>query len=204
MKNLIKADLRSLTPDELAGKAGYVVEMMTGNAHFATPVPALADITAAQQTLVQAIEEARSFSRPSIVAKKVAAEAVRELLSDLAAYVNITAQDLNAAVSSGFEQAKEPAPIEVTAPERLITRTSAVFGGIDLHWSRVSGARMYNMYITAGEVTDASEWKLAGATTRTRFTVKQLKRSAYFSFMVTAVGARNESAGSPTSTAKAA
>ena len=201
---LVALTKQRLTPDQLVGKAGYVVDEMTGNAEFATPIPSLAAVTAAQQTLVQAIEDAKSFSRSSIVAKNAAAEALRVLLSDLAAYVNITAEDLNAAVSSGFEQAKAPSPIKVIAPESLTARTSDTFGAADLHWTRVDGSRMYKVYITEGEVNDASEWNAVADTTRSRFTVTGLKRSAYYSFMVTAVGAHNESAGSPTATAKAA
>ncbi len=205
MRNLIKADVQRLTPDQLVGKAGYIVEQMTNNAAFPLPVPKLLDVTAAQQSLVLAIKAAESFSRASIAAKKVAAEVLRELLADLAAYVNATAgKDLNMALSSGFEQAKLPSPIEVLAPAGLNAFTSAVFGATDLHWSRVEGARMYKVYMTEGEVNDASVWKVVATITRTRHTVGGLKRSAYYSFMVTALGALNESTGSPTSTAKAA
>jgi hypothetical protein len=205
MRNLIKADVQRLTPDQLVGKAGYIVGAMTLNAAFPAPSPTLPVVTAAQQTLIKAIKDAESFSRVSIAAKKVAAEALRELLSDLASYVNQTAgKDLNVALSSGFEQAKTPAPIEVKAPASLNAVTSETFGAADLHWSRVQGARMYNVYMTEGEVNDNSVWKVVATTTRTRKTVGGLKRSNYFSFMVTAMGANNESAASPTSTAKAA
>ncbi len=205
MKDLIKADVQRLTPDQLVGKAGHIVDSMTGNASFPTPDPKLSDVTAAQTTLVQAIEDAKSFSRPAIVAKKVAAEALRELLADLAAYVNLTAgEDLNAAVSSGYEQAKTPSPILVEAPTALVARTSAEFGAIDLSWPRVEGVRMYFVYMTEGAVTNDSEWKLVASTTRSRHTVGGLKSDAYCSFRVTAQGARNTSVASPTSTAKAA
>ena len=149
MKDLIKADVQRLTPDQLVGKAGHIVDSMTGNASFPTPDPKLSDVTAAQTTLVQAIEDAKSFSRPSIVAKKVAAEVLRDLLANLAAYVNLTAgEDLNAAVSSGYEQAKTPSPIIVEAPTALVARTSTEFGAIDLSWPRVEGVRMYFVYMT--------------------------------------------------------
>ena len=205
MKDLIKADVQRLTADQLVGKAGHIVDSMTGNASFPTPDPKLIDVTAAQTTLVQAIEDAKSFSRPAIVAKKVAAEVLRDLLAELAAYVNLTAgEDLNIAVSSGFEQAKTPSPLYVEAPTSLVARTSAEFGAIDLRWPRVEGARMYFVYMTEGAVSNASEWKLVASTTRSRHTVGGLKSDAYCSFRVTAQGARNTSVASPTSTAKAA
>ena len=64
MKDLIKADVQRLTPDQLVGKAGHIVDSMTGNLGFPTPEPKLIDVTAAQNTLVQAIEDAKSSRAP--------------------------------------------------------------------------------------------------------------------------------------------
>jgi uncharacterized protein YaiE (UPF0345 family) len=205
MRDLIKADVHGLSPDQLVGKAGHILDMMTGNASFPAPDPALVKVTDAQRTLLQAIEDAKSFSRASIAAKKVAAEALRVLLADLATYVNLVAgDDVNVALSSGFEQVKTPTPHYVEAPENLTARTGSAFASIDLRWKLVDGARMYFVYMTEGDVTDASVWKMVASTTRSRHTVGGLASSSYYSFRVTAQGARNVSVPSPVSNAKAA
>ena len=55
------------------GTSTYVVQKMTGNASFASPVPALASTTAAQTALETAISAAQSGAHEDIANRNVRA-----------------------------------------------------------------------------------------------------------------------------------
>ncbi len=63
---------------------------------------------------------------------------------------------------------------------------------------------MFNVYMTTGEVTADSIWTCVAQTSRIKHIATGLRRDAYFSFRVTAVGAAGEGLPSAISTAKAA
>lgn len=205
MKKLIKAEVHELPAEALVGKAGYILQAMNGNSHFPDPLPALAIVDASRLRLRKALEEAKDFSRPAIVAKNLAAEELRSQLGALAEYVNVVSMgDLLVALSSGFEERKKRASVLLISPELLIARRGAREGSIELEWRRVPGVRMFNVYMTTGEVTSDSIWTCVAQTSRIRYIANGLRRDAYFSFRVTAVGAAGEGLPSAISTAKAA
>lgn len=82
---LVKADLHDLNATEMVAKGGHVVEQMTGNANFTTPVPALAAVTTAIDALGVASAEAEGGAHAAIDARDLALVTLRDLLTALCA-----------------------------------------------------------------------------------------------------------------------
>ncbi|MBP6696071.1 MAG: fibronectin type III domain-containing protein [Flavobacteriales bacterium] len=202
---IIKAGLKGLKAPELVGKAAHVLDSMTGNANFATPSPSLAEVTAARAALVTAIAEAESGAHAAIAVKNASAKALARLLTAMSRYVNSAAAgDVAKAVSSGFELAKTPDPIDhLDAPAKFEGSTAAIAGQVDLRWKGVRGARMYQVYMCDTDPA-TGVWKPIGLTSRARFTAAGLITHKLYSFRVAAVGVVGEGALSDVAAAEAA
>ncbi|MBP6390168.1 MAG: fibronectin type III domain-containing protein [Flavobacteriales bacterium] len=200
---IIKAGLKGLKAPDLVGKTAHVLESMTGNANFANPSPSLADVTAARAALVTAIAEAEGGAHAAIAVKNASAKALARLLTAMSRYVNSAAAgDVEKAVSSGFELAKTPDPVDrLDAPTRFEGRTAAIEGQVDLRWKGVNGGRMYFVYMSRN---NGGTWEQVGMVSRGRFTVTGLTSGTLYSFRVTAVGKVGEGPLSETIVAKAA
>jgi hypothetical protein len=202
---LIKAGLSTLKAAQVVSKSEFVEGKMTGNVNFATPSPALADVTAARLALVAALKDATSGSHEAVARKNAAVKTLRDLLTQLARYVNsVAANDVDKAVSSGFELAKTPNPVDkLDAPLELEARRSAYTGCVDLRWDRVYGARMYQVYMCTGDPA-TSEWKVVGQCTATKFQAKGLDSDKFYAFKVSALGRIGVGPASEIAQAKAA
>ena len=187
---LVKADLHDLNATEMVAKGEHVVEQMTGNANFATPVPALAAVTTAIDALIDANAAAEGGAHAAIDARDLALVTVRDLLTALCAYVNFTSgTDLAKAITSGFEPVNAPAPIELEAPVNMRAMYAEGFSGcVETKWRRVAGAKLYHVYVADGDPSSA-KFTLAGATTRSRLRVVGLEPGKVYSFYTVALGA---------------
>lgn len=187
---LVKADTRRLSASELVDKSAYVEEKMTGNVNFATPVPAIASLTAARTALSTALVNARSGAHADTVVKNQAKAVLQALLAALVRYVNsVSAGNADVAVSSGFELSKQPDPVDkLNAPVLVSAKVSSFIGAVDMDWEPVRGARMYHVYISAGDPADEKTWTLAGVSSRTRHTVTDLEPGKFYNFRITALG----------------
>lgn len=187
---LVKADLHDLNATEMVAKGEHVVEQMTGNANFLTPSPTLAAVTTAINALSVAIAEAEGGAHAAIDARDLALVTVRDLLTELCAYVNYTAgTNLAIAITSGFEPVSEPAPIALEAPVNMRAMYAEGFAGcVDAKWRRVPGATIYHLFVGDGDPASAT-FTLAGASTRARLRVGGLVPGKLYSFYVVALGA---------------
>jgi len=203
---LIKAGLSTLKPAQVVNKCQYVEEQMTGNVNFPTPSPTLVELTAARTNLVAALAAAESGAHAEIAKKNQSVKQLRDLLTKMARYVNsVAGGDVDKAVSSGFDLAKTPEPLDkLEAPVELSARMSDYAGRIDLRWDRVRGARMYQVYMCMGNVAEGGEWTVVGVCSRAKFEVTDLEANKFFSFRVTALGRIGEGPASEIVTAKAA
>lgn len=203
---IVKAGLGKLKAPDLVGKSAHVEESMTGNANFPTPSPSLADLSAARVALVDAIKLAESGAHAAIATKNVAAKTLARLLTNMARYVNSVASgDPAMAVTSGFDLAKRPDPIDkLEAPTQFEGRTAAIAGEIDLRWKGVHGARMYFVYVCDGDPANGGTWRNIGMCTKARFVAQGLETNKYYAFRVTAAGRVGEGPVSEVVTAKAA
>ncbi len=191
---IVKAGTQNLKPAELVGKSEHVEAEMTGNVSFATPTPSIASITAARIALSAAIKAAEGGAHAAVATKNQAAKNLANMLTKLARYVNsVAAGDVDMAVSSGFELAKLPDPIDkLEAPTRFEGTTGAIAGQVELRWKGVRGARLYQVYICDGDPTTTGTWRHAGMSSKARFTVRGLLNATKYAFRASAIGVIGE------------
>ena len=203
---IIKAGLKGLRTAELVGKSKHVEAQMTANANFATPSPALADVTAARTALEAAIAVAESGAHAAIASKNVAAKKLTNQLVQLARYVNsVAGSDVDVAVSSGFDLSKMPDPIDkLEAPTKFEAERGSITGQVALRWKGVRGGRMYNTYICEGDPAMDGKWTFAGSSSRSKLTVTGLTTDKMYAFKVAALGVVGEGPMSEIVSAKAA
>lgn len=203
---LIKAGTSGLNAKALIAKSQYVEGMMTSNANFPTPNPTIASLTAARVALVAAVAQAESRAIADIAVRNQLAVDLRILLVNLARYVNnVSAGDVDKAVSSGFDPAKKPEPsTHLDPPAKLEARVSAFEGCVDLGWKRVEDARMYQVYMNAGDPSDAKLWEMVAVSSRTRTRITDLVPGKFYSFRVTALGRIGEGPASDVVSGRAA
>ena len=201
---LIKANLHDLNATQLADKGEWVVGKMDGNLNFPTPVPALATVTTALTKLKDAIILAEGGAHESIDAKDLAAVEVRNLLTQLSQYVNLTAgTDLGMAITSGFEPVRKPEPVILGVPVNVMATVSEYAESVDLGWKRVPGASMYHVYMGEGDPATI-KWSFVGASTRASRRIASLESGKLYSFRVAAVGAAGEGPASEIVSSRAA
>lgn len=194
-----------MTPSEVVGKSEFVEQQMTGNAAFLTPTPSLPDVTAARVALVAALKEAESGAHAAVASKNVAARNLTNALVQLSRYVNSAADgDVTKAVSSGFDLAKQPDPIDkLDAPINFQGVTGSIAGQVALRWKGVRGGRLYAVYMLVEEGA-VGIWKLVGTTSKARFTVKDLVTAKEYEFRAAALGVVGEGPVSQMVTVRAA
>lgn len=186
---LIKAGTSGLNAGGLIAKSEHVEEMMTGNAAFTTPNPTVASLTAARTALVAAVADAEGRAPADIAVRNEKAKALRILIVNMARYVNnVSAGDVDKAVSSGFELAKTPEPATtLTAPVELTATASEYEGCVDLRWKPVAHARMYEVQLQ--DATDpAAKWQVALVSSRARTRIAGLESGKLYAFRVVAMG----------------
>lgn len=100
----VKTYYAGLSEHELVTQAGKVLQFMTGNANYATPVPDLAVFEAAYLDYKTKLEKANNGgSRLDFRQKGEAKTVLIDLLRELAIYVNLTAGGVGSVLeSSGF------------------------------------------------------------------------------------------------------
>lgn len=203
---LIKAGTSKLNADELVARSKYVEDKMTGNANFPTPNPSIATVTAAREALQLATAQAKSRATADIAVRNALRVDLNELMVNLSRYVNnVSGGDVDKAVSSGFELAKRPEPsTHLDAPSKLEANVSKFAGSVDLVWKRVEDARMYQVYVTDGDPTDATKWRMVAVSSKTRVRVLDLEPGKFYSFRVTALGRIGEGPASDVVSGRAA
>ncbi len=203
---IVKAGLQGLKAADLVDKSAHVEAEMAGNPNFVNPTPSLPEMAAARTALSAALQAAQSRASAAVATKNATAKTLSNLLVQLARYVNsVAGGDVEKAVTSGFELAKKPDPIDkLEAPSKFEAFSGAINGQVDLRWKGVRGGRLYEVYICDGDPTTTGVWTKAGMTSKARFTVKDLTRHKAYSFRVAALGTVGEGPLSEIGTAEAA
>lgn len=194
--DILKMGLSGLSPQSLAAKAQNLVADMTGNANFATPEPALADITAKQVELDNWIIKSSFGDERAINTRNTVYAELQGMLRTLAQYVSMTAKgDGNVILSSGFELRKENAPTPpLTRPVDLSVNRTAYQGQVKLDWKTVKGTKTYIVQMTTeNPEAETTKWITAATTTKSKLEVSDLTFGSYYYFRVKAVGNKNES-----------
>jgi len=191
MSYLIKGTSK-LTSAELAAKADFIVERMTGNAAFPDAASLLTVITAATATLRAAMRDALDGGRTATAIKYARHKELRLLLNQLAGHVASVAEGNELAIlSAGFGVRKpgKPAP-EPEMPADVRAYISDHTGRVDLTWAPVDPAVTYHIQWTAGDPSDEKAWQLVAVSTRSSAKVTGLPSGQVSYFRVAGIGTK--------------
>jgi hypothetical protein len=164
-----------------------IVTRMTGNSHFTTPNPALADVTTAIDDLEEKAALALEGGKTATSDQKKAKKKVNDLLRKLAWYVEGVAEgDENILTSSGFNLSKDPEPSQHDAFFVLAGISS---GCVLIGCFAYTGARSYLWFRSADKNLPAAEkdWILAGSSTQRKTTLCNLASGQTYWFSYRAV-----------------
>lgn len=182
-----------------------VLQMMTGNPNFATPVPPLADVqtqlTKTETAKINA-DAARTTSKEKTAIQHQEEKILDTIITKLANYVEVEANDDVAVIeSAGFTPASKPQPIgELHAPQGLAVTTGDDAGELDIHWDVVLGAKSYIIQLNNVDPLKEEDWKEYTLPTKSSSTLKNLISGTRYWVRVAAVGSAGKSGWSDVAT----
>jgi hypothetical protein len=126
-----------------------VITLMTGNAQYPTPLPALTDVTTAVNALETVVHDALDGGKIAIATRNAARAEMLSLLRQLASYVSGNCDaDLVLLIGSGFDAVRAPAPVGVLpAPDNLRLDLTGISGQLYLRFDRVANAVNYSVQV---------------------------------------------------------
>jgi hypothetical protein len=163
-----------------------IIKCMTGNAHYATPVPPLLVLSGGLAAFRSALAAAADGGKSLTAAKNEQRENLLLILRLLAAYVQgACANDLTILLSSGFSATstnRTRSPLAQPAILRVRNGTSTL---LTLNVAPVTNAKAYQVRHS----TTAGTWLDAGTYTQARrITVVGLTPGSVYTFQVRGVG----------------
>jgi len=170
-------------------KAGHIVEKMTDNTNFATPEPALANLTAANNALLAAMAKVQSGNREDTVIKNNCRTALETLLKSEADYVQrISNGDEAIILSSGFDVNKKPGTVgQLAKPTNLAVKPGDNRGTLLVSCDVVENASFYEFDYTEAPVTADSVWTQK-TTTKHKLLIEGLASGKQYTFRVAGAG----------------
>jgi hypothetical protein len=172
---------------------GRILDSMTGNTAFSTPVPSLASIAAARAAYVTAVN-ALDRSRAATVSRNQARAVVTQQLRDLALYVQHTsAGDMSLLISSGFPLHKPRRQLAgvLVAPQDVRLRQARVSGQLLARCTLLPDAKAYQWrFATALAPT---VWTTLDPVMKASTTLQGLTRGTDYIVQVRAFGTRGSS-----------
>ena len=174
---------------ELDQKAHFIIDSMTGNAHFPDPVPAIADITTANDEYIAARSAAETGDREAVSIKNQKREALEYLLGKLALYVEATANDDEAILlSSGFSLKKSPTPVGILSKPENFSAHATEAGMVMLRLKAIHGADSYQYeYRIAGD----PQW-IIRVDSKSSLLLTGLQSGSAYEFRVAGIGTNPE------------
>jgi hypothetical protein len=206
MIGVLKIGLSGLKTSDLIAKCKSIEAKMVGNALFANPVPALADVAAARALLEEHASASRFGDRESVARRRTQEKLLTDMLRKLGAYVAAVANLPEDVLSAGFDVRKQPEPPSaLLRPVGLEARRSDKAGEVDIAWKKVSGSQHYLLEMcTADPTLPGTSWSLMAYTSRARYQVGNLTPGTWYWFRVMAMGTAGQSPYSDPATVMAA
>jgi hypothetical protein len=186
----VNLSFRTLTDADFEQKSAYILDCMTGNAHFTSPSPALAAVDTALTAYSAALLAAASLDRIAVAEKNQSRLLLEGLLARLGMYVMNVAMGNNAQlVSSGFTIARQLEPIVLANPGNVTIANGNTSGEALVAVSAVKGAKSYLHQICFEQPGDNTSWQ-STYSTRCSYTYSDLQPGRQFWVRVAAVGSR--------------
>jgi len=176
--------------------ATRIVTAMTGNPNFATPNPALADITAKTTALRTSYNAALSKRAQAKAATDLQDADEKELdlkLTQASLYVeNVSAGNDGKILSAGMNLRHNIVRIgELSVPKNLLAKAGGGDGEIDLNWKPVFGAKSYLIQMTTDPNVPDS-WAFKRNSTESFTVILGLTSGTKYWFRVAAMGAAGQ------------
>ena len=169
-----------------------VMQAITGNANFPTPLPTLSAIQAALDNFGEALIAAASGNRVSVALKNQYRRELVALMRQLGNYIN-TVSDGNVAMlaSSGFALSKFPEPRHLATPGTPVVKQGQNEGAMLMGIAAVKGATSYLHQVTPDPITKSTNWESVPSS-RTKFEFTNLEQGQKYWFRVVAVGSNDQ------------
>jgi hypothetical protein len=186
-KRFILTGFTSYKNYALLVKARHIIESMTGNTSFPTPVPALTVITTAADNYSNALAMANGKQATQLRAKT--RTQLMLVLKQLGAYVNATANgDAVILAGSGFDLNKVPGKIGVLPAPQGFKLYPLTGGVVKLRVKKVHGAYSYNFQYAQTENGVIGAWQNYPSQ-KTEVLIDGLQRLSDYAFRVAGIGA---------------
>lgn len=168
----VKLTLSKLNDEELVQLWNNVKTAMTGNANFATPIPALATLTTSftmYGTSITAAQNSQTTTKQLFATKDNNRAASLGLFQQLIDYVNLTSNgDATKIMSAGMAVQSAKTPSGVPAQVMNLSITSGDNAGeLDLHWDPVIGIKSYDVQLSPDPMT-ATSWQTVNSVTKSK------------------------------------
>ncbi|HEV2608199.1 MAG TPA: fibronectin type III domain-containing protein [Xanthomonadaceae bacterium] len=172
--------------------SGRILTGMTGNPHYPAPVPALADIAAARNALIVAVNQVKAGTLAVVARRQLRAQLV-PLLRSLGLYVQQTCNgDPAILLSSGYPMRKTRQPVGLLpAPANLRLARGTISGQLKARCKPVPQAGSYQWrYATAAAPT---AWTQVETTLSASITLSGLVPGTQYVVQARAVGTQGPS-----------
>lgn len=187
-KQKARISFSRMTDTQLDQKADFIVTRMTGNPLFATPIPDLADVTAARTAFAAAIAVAAAGNHQGVVVKNQRRKKLTDLLAQLGTYVNNIA-DGNAAniLGAGFDVSKIPTPAGQLPKPTSLKVVPNTAGTVKASTKKIVNASSYMFEYTLAPVLASSVWTQV-VSNKATVIILGLQRGTEYSFRVSPLG----------------
>lgn len=191
MKNLIilftvKLGFSKLNPSDKANKALNVVNHLTGNTDFPTPVPALSVITTQAQDVLTK-QQQLDGSKIKTEQRNIAVKTLSSSMNQLQGYVDTTANgNVEKILSAGFEPINKRTPSAKVGPVTGLTVTpTANEGEASIKWNPIKKSNLNVVFVSY----DLKQWDIKGESTKSKLLLKDLNSGVTAYFRVVCVNA---------------
>jgi hypothetical protein len=189
MTNRILLTYKHISDARLPAMALFIIECMTGNAHFPAPTPTLDHLRDTAREFQNTYVRAQTGGKQAETDKDKQSAGLRSLLHELAAYVTKEAkEDRQKLLSSGFDITKERAS---RYPQTIKIETGKKSGQVTSIMKSIPGAKAYIHQYTRDNPGDDTTWTQEISTSR-KHVFKDLVPGARYFFRIMALGLRGK------------
>ena len=182
---------------EFLQESQYVLECMTGNPVFPTPVPTLEDLAIAINDYSEKLVVAAGKDQVMIAEKTQSRLFLEGLMGKLGLYVMFTAMGDEAAIKgSGFPTVKERTSRYITNPGNVTITNGVTSGQLESRVKSQKAVRSYQHQITDSEPTETTVWDVRSVST-CRYVFNGLTPGKRYWIRVAVVGPGDQIAYSP-------
>jgi hypothetical protein len=147
---------------------------------FPAPLPSLESINAELGNYEELLQTSANRDKVQVQLKNKSKFTLKQMLSQLADYVNSITTDPALLASSGFDLNKLPQPITITAPENPTLVDGSNSGQLLFKFKAVKGASSYVFQYTSDATMQESSWVSYPATTTSYLFTGLTKGTTYY------------------------